>query len=311
MSDNALVPYAEMQHMAKAIATSGLFGIKTPEQAIALMLIAQAEGLHPAVVARDYYIVNGRPAKTSEAMLRAFIAAGGTVQWHELTDVKAEATFSHPQGGTVKIDWTMQRAKTAGLSTRKNRDGSDNMYERFPRQMLRARCISEGVRTICPTATSGLYSPEEVGEFSEPINIATRRRTGSGWTTRELPPPDAIPNEHEGETDDITDSVSGPAKQAAAEPVTKGPVSPQKTAKSPLPPPKPVDATTKAAMTEWTSSSTAALLMAMEGAMTLASLKELGERAKQVPEADQATLREIYVVRQKQLKAKMDEEPKI
>src|SRR5205807_2008750 len=110
----ALVPYVDIQNMAKAIATSGLFGIRTPEQALALMLIAQAEGLHPAVAARDYDIIQGRPAKKSEAMLRAFLLNGGSVQWHELSDQKAEATFSHPQGGTLKLDWTIARAKQAG-----------------------------------------------------------------------------------------------------------------------------------------------------------------------------------------------------
>jgi len=36
------------------------------------------------------------------------------------------------------------------------------MYRKFPRQMLRSRCISEGVRTVYPVATGGMYAPEEV-----------------------------------------------------------------------------------------------------------------------------------------------------
>jgi hypothetical protein len=54
--------------MASAIAKSGLFGMKTPDQALALMLIAQAEGMHPAIAARDYHVIQadqrlrGRPA---------------------------------------------------------------------------------------------------------------------------------------------------------------------------------------------------------------------------------------------------------
>ena len=38
----------DVERMAIAIAKSGLFGAKSPEQAFALMLIAQAEGRHPA-----------------------------------------------------------------------------------------------------------------------------------------------------------------------------------------------------------------------------------------------------------------------
>ena len=184
----ALVPYHDMVQMAKAIATSGLFGVRTPEQALALMLIAQAEGLHPAIAARDYDIIQGRPAKKSEAMMRAFLAAGGSVQWHELSDSKAEATFSHPQGGTVKLDWTMERAAKAGLTQK-----TGSMYAKYPRAMLRARVISEGVRTICPLATSGMYTPEEAQDMADEglINIETRRRTGQGYMREQLPEPSA------------------------------------------------------------------------------------------------------------------------
>ena len=49
----SLVPIADIERMAVAVAKSGLFGMKTPEQAIALMLIAQAEGMHPAIAARE------------------------------------------------------------------------------------------------------------------------------------------------------------------------------------------------------------------------------------------------------------------
>jgi hypothetical protein len=154
-----LIPVSDIERMAAAIAKSGLFGIKTPEQAMALMLIAQAEGRHPATVARDYDLIQGKPAKKTEAMLRDFIEAGGKVEWHILTDMKAEATFSHPQGGTVRIDWDMKRAATAGLN------GKDN-WKKFPRQMLRNRVVSEGVRSVCPAATSGMYEPGEVADMA-------------------------------------------------------------------------------------------------------------------------------------------------
>lgn len=150
-----IVPYNEMRQMADAMAKSKLFGMKTPDEVIALMLVAQANGQHPAAAARDYDIIQGRPSKKAEAMLRDFIAAGGSVQWHRLDNECAEATFSHPHGGTVRIDWDMRRAKEAGL-------GGKDMYRKFPRQMLRSRCISEGVRTVYPVATGGMYAPEEV-----------------------------------------------------------------------------------------------------------------------------------------------------
>lgn len=152
---------ADIEKMALAVAKSGLFGMKTPDQAMALMLVSQAEGIHPMTAAMDYDIIQGRPAKKSQAMLKSFLANGGKVEWHERTDEKVEATFTHPQGGSVRIDWDIARAKKAGIV------GKDN-WGKFPRQMLTARCVSEGVRAVYPGATGGMYVPEEVAEFEKP-----------------------------------------------------------------------------------------------------------------------------------------------
>ena len=93
------------------------------------------------------------------------IKKAGQVEWHALSDTIADATFSHPQGGSIRISWDMDRAKQAGLGTKDN-------WKKYPRQMLRSRIISEGVRTICPMATSGMYVPEEVQDFEPaPVTI--------------------------------------------------------------------------------------------------------------------------------------------
>ena len=156
----ALVPLDQMQTMAAACAKSGLFGAKTPEQALTIMLLAQAEGRHPMSAAKDYNIIKGKPAKTADAMLRYFLAAGGSVVWHKYEDDGAEGTFSHPQGGSVKVDWNHKRMVQAQIE-------NDAMYKKYPRSMYRARCITEGVRTVYPGATGGLYAPEEVRTFAE------------------------------------------------------------------------------------------------------------------------------------------------
>lgn len=169
---NAIVPasttamaFAEIERLGMHIAKSGLFGIKTPEAAVSLMMIAQAEGRHPALAARDYDIINGRPAKRAEAMHRDFLEAGGKIQWLALSDTEAKATFSHPQGGEVTLSWDMERATKAGFASKPN-------YKAYPRQMLRSRLISEGVRTVWPGATSGAHVPEEVQEM-EPFDGTT------------------------------------------------------------------------------------------------------------------------------------------
>ena len=157
---NEIVALQDIERAGNYIAKSGLFGVKTPEQAIALMLVAQAEGRNPFEAARDYHIIQGRPALKADSILARFQQAGGSVRWIELSDTKAVAEFSHPQGGKVIIDWDIERAKRAGLI------GKDN-WKNYPRQMLRARVISEGVRTIYPGVCVGTYTVEEVQDMSE------------------------------------------------------------------------------------------------------------------------------------------------
>jgi hypothetical protein len=147
-----------MQVMATAIAKSNLFGMRQPEQALALMLIAQAEGMHPAIAARDYHVIQGRPALKADAMLARFQAAGGKVEWIKYEDKEVSARFSHPQGGTAVITWTLAQAHAAGLT------GKD-VWKQYPRQMLRSRVVSEGVKTIYPGVAVGVYTPEEIQDF--------------------------------------------------------------------------------------------------------------------------------------------------
>ena len=147
----------DVERMAVAVSKSGLFGVKNVEQAMALMLIAQAEGMHPAIAARDFHVIQGRPALKADAMLARFQAAGGKVQWTSYTADKVAGIFSHPAGGSVEIDWTLAQATKAGLT------GKD-VWRQYPRAMLRARVISEGIRTVYPGVAVGVYTPEEIAD---------------------------------------------------------------------------------------------------------------------------------------------------
>lgn len=181
---SSIVPYADMEKMAAVIAQSGLFGVKNQVQALALMLIAQSEGLHPATAARDYHVIQGRPALKADAMLAKFQSAGGKVEWLVYTDAKCEATFSHQQGGKVTVAWTLEMARSAGLA------GKD-VWKQYPRAMLRARVISEGIRTVYPAVLCGLYTPEEVRDMAEVSGTAET----SGPNMPPQPAPQAIEQE--------------------------------------------------------------------------------------------------------------------
>lgn len=153
------VSVTDIEKMATAVAKSGLFGVRTPDQAMSLMLIAQAEGLHPAIAARDYHIIQGRPSLKSDALLARFQANGGKIEWVEYTDQAVAAKVSHKLGGTVEIRWSYQMAERAGLT-------KNPTWRQYPRQMLRARVISEGVRAVFPGVAVGVYTSEEVQDMT-------------------------------------------------------------------------------------------------------------------------------------------------
>jgi hypothetical protein len=195
----------QIRDMAGAIAQSGLFGIKTKAQAYALLLIADAEGLHPATVAQDYDVIQGRPARKTHSVLARFQQAGGSVEWQELTEQRAAAKFTHPRGGSVVIEWTIEMAKRARLT------GKDN-WTMYPRAMLRARCIGEGVRAVYPAALGGSLLVEEAQDLeagadgvfepaatAQPEGFKVTRKAKAATPTAAAAAPAAAP------ADDVTD----------------------------------------------------------------------------------------------------------
>jgi len=154
-----LVPFSEVQAMAEVAAGSKMFGFKNPQEAMAIMLLCQAENLHPAVAMRDYHVIQGRPALKADAMLARFQQAGGSVQWKDYTDEKVTGVFSHPSGGTLEVSWTLAKAKAIGIASKDN-------WKNYPRAMLRARVASEGIRSVYPGCVVGVYTPEEVQDFT-------------------------------------------------------------------------------------------------------------------------------------------------
>jgi hypothetical protein len=155
----------DMQSMALAIAKSGLFGMKSPEQALALGLLAVSENKPFASICAEYDVIQGRPALKSQACLARFQQAGGTIQWIKRTDKECVLEGKHPAGGTLQVTWTMERANAAGLTGKQN-------WKTYPCAMLSARCVAELVRALYPACLNGVYLAEEVQDFdTKPLRI--------------------------------------------------------------------------------------------------------------------------------------------
>jgi hypothetical protein len=160
---NDLIPFQDQQRMAESIVKSKFYGFTDINQVMAVMIVAQAENKHPGTVVQEYDIIQGRPALKSQAILARFQQAGGKVEYITYTDDKVEMTFSHPAGGSLTLAWTMKQAASIGLASKDN-------WKKYPRAMLKARVVSEGVRAVYPACILGHYAVEEVMDFdSKPI----------------------------------------------------------------------------------------------------------------------------------------------
>lgn len=218
-SDPTLRELDALTALAKYTAASGLWGVRSVEQAVALMALCRAEGMPAAKAVQLYHIIDGRPAMRADAMLARLLDAGGRVEWHRYDDQEVSATFSHPAGGSVRITWTKERAERAGYMQR------SPTWRTHTRAMLRARCISEGVRTVCPGVVCGIYTPEEIrDDMSESTTdraVQSLRAAVTRARGREQPPRDPTPTPDTHTETEIasTDSPAEPqdVAQAAAD----------------------------------------------------------------------------------------------
>jgi hypothetical protein len=195
-TDLAPASFEEKMKYATMLARSGIFAVRTPEAALALMALSEAEGRHPVALLREYDVLpDGRPVLKSTAMLARFQEAGGRVVWRERTDQAVEAEFFGPGSHRgLKIRWTMQDAQRAGLANKTN-------WRTHPRAMLSARCITEGIKMVAPGVLIGARTPDE-GEFDQ-LDVAI------GTPTQAAPAPQPV-------------SVEKP-KPTPAETITTGP----------------------------------------------------------------------------------------
>ncbi len=204
----------EMQAFAEAAVKSKFYGFKNADEMLPLMIIAQSEGRSFASVVQEYDIIQGKPSLKAEAMLARFQKAGGHIQWTELSDKRCAAIFSHPQCAPVEIDWDLDRAKQAQIK--------NHMWQKYPRNMLKARTISDGVRTAYPACLGGLYTPEEVSDFT-PAQVSPPSQRGqltaqeNAGRREQSPEPSSSIIEHDGEEVDQTTQPEWPILESEME----------------------------------------------------------------------------------------------
>lgn len=159
-------PIEAIKVMGSMIAESGMFGCQKHEQGMVLAMQCLAEGKAPLELAKTYHIVEGKLSMRADAMLGRFLTTGGKVKWLERTNDKVSANFSHGDNENVLIEASLEDMKKNGVAMDKTGKYLKANWQKFPRQMLTARVISEGVRLLAPQLIAGVYTPEEVQDFT-------------------------------------------------------------------------------------------------------------------------------------------------
>jgi hypothetical protein len=118
------------------------------------------------------HVIKGKPSQSADLMLSRARSAGHKVRIVPGNGSCAVSIWRNDDPDFEnRIEWTLDDAVTAGLcEIRDNRPysrsskGEKQSWEKYPRAMLRARAISECVRSACPEVLHGaIYTPEELG----------------------------------------------------------------------------------------------------------------------------------------------------
>jgi hypothetical protein len=166
------------------------------------MEYGRALGLDVVTTITTIHVIKGKPTQSADLMLSRTREAGHKVRIRQEPGSCTVSIWRHddPDFENV-ITWTYDDAVTAGLCEMRNnrpysrsQKGEKQNWEKYPRAMLRARAISECVRSACPEVLHGaIYTAEELGARVDDAGIPLEaevqqlRRVEPGqadqWTT--------------------------------------------------------------------------------------------------------------------------------
>lgn len=149
-----------LSEVGQVLVKSGYFqDARDASQAIVKVLAGRELGFGPIASMTGINIIQGKPALSANLMAAAVKRSGRyNFRVKRLSNEVCEIEFFE-RGGA---DWQSCGASIFTLEDAR-KAGTKNL-EKFPRNMLYARAMSNGVRWYCPDVTGGpVYTPEEMG----------------------------------------------------------------------------------------------------------------------------------------------------
>jgi hypothetical protein len=153
----------EIMNIGKAFAESGMFpDIKSAAQAVVKIQAGAEMGIPPFAAMSGIHIIQGKPT-IGAGLMAANVKASNKYDYKviEQTEKVCSIDFYKGKEKLGNSTFTIEEAKKAGT---KNLD-------KFPKNMLFARAISNGVKFYTPDVFSGpVYTPEEFDVVTQDIN---------------------------------------------------------------------------------------------------------------------------------------------
>lgn len=146
---------SEIMSMGKAFHESGMFtDIKTAAQAVVKIQAGAEIGIPPFAAMSGIHIIQGKPAIGAGLMASA-VKGSGKYDYRVKDQTEKVCSIDFLQGKEFigNSTFTIEDAKKAQTKN----------IDKFPRNMLFARAMSNGVKWFCPDIFSGpVYVPEEL-----------------------------------------------------------------------------------------------------------------------------------------------------
>lgn len=159
----------DAMNLGGIFAASGMFpDIQSQAQAVVKILAGRAYGLEPFQAMNGIYIVQGR-VTLSAALIAGLVKSSSKYDYRvrEHTEQACIIDFYHGAQIIGTSEFTMQDATKAGLAGRP-------VWKSYPRNMLWARAMSNGVRWLCPDLTySPVYTPDEINVAADRVEEIT------------------------------------------------------------------------------------------------------------------------------------------
>lgn len=161
-------PLAAIERMGKFIGESGMFGCQKVQQGMVIAAVCLARRIDPLEFIETYHLIGGKPSMRADKMLARFQERGGKLKIVSRTADRA-AVLLTKDGEVSEFSLTWEDAQQEPFVWKEVPGGKKVLKDNYatPRarmQMLWARVVSDGIRTVDPGVNSGLYTPEENGD---------------------------------------------------------------------------------------------------------------------------------------------------